>query len=181
MFTTSKMLKPVRCGDRRTSESILLKSRLLHRLKEFHSVEVEDLAVETKDQRREITELKKQIDSLQNELESQKEANVLSPSNTMKNLVERLRLQLVHKEKQIKVCQECFFFFYDFGSEACFHHDLFPQALSKVLLELRTQMTSAAEQQVLANAAQTEERLNVQKLVDKHTKDLKVGLRLSHD
>ncbi|XP_051917156.1 centrosomal protein of 290 kDa-like isoform X2 [Hippocampus zosterae] len=124
----------------------------MSRLKEFHSVEVEDLAVETKDQRREITELKKEIDSLRNELESQKEANVLSPSNTMKNLVERLRLQLVHKEKQIK-------------------------ALSKVLLELRTQMTSAAEQQVLANAAQTEERLNVQKLVDKHTKDLKARVQ----
>ncbi|XP_077423509.1 centrosomal protein of 290 kDa isoform X2 [Vanacampus margaritifer] len=118
------------------------------RLKESHVVEVEDLALETKNQKREITELKKEIDSLQNELESQKEANVLSPSNTMKNLVERLRLQLVHKEKQIK-------------------------ALSKVLLELRTQMTSAAEQQVLANAVQTEEKLNVQKLVDKHTKELK--------
>ncbi|XP_077373342.1 centrosomal protein of 290 kDa isoform X3 [Festucalex cinctus] len=127
------------------------------RLKESHVVEVEDLALETKDQRREITELKKEIDSLQNELESQKEANLLSPSNTMKNLVERLRLQLVHKEKQIK-------------------------ALSKVLLELRTQMTSAAEQQVLANAAQTEERLNVQKLVDKHTKELKAHVQeLSND
>ncbi|KAM9814767.1 centrosomal protein of 290 kDa-like isoform 3-T3 [Syngnathus typhle] len=120
----------------------------MSRLKESHVVEVEDLTMETKDQRGEITELKKVIDSLQKELESQIEANNLSPSNTLKNLVERLRLQLIHKEKQIK-------------------------ALSKVLLELRTQMTSAAEQQVLANAAQTEERLNVQKLVDKHTKDLK--------
>ncbi|XP_061629866.1 centrosomal protein of 290 kDa isoform X3 [Phyllopteryx taeniolatus] len=124
----------------------------LSRLKESHVAEVGDLAMETKDQRREITELKKEMDSLQNELENQKEANILSPSNTMKNLVERLRLQLVHKEKQIK-------------------------ALSKVLLELRTQMTSAAEQQVLANAAQTEERLNVQKVVDKHTKDLKAQVQ----
>ncbi|XP_049578647.1 centrosomal protein of 290 kDa [Syngnathus scovelli] len=124
----------------------------MSRLKESHAVEVEDLTMETKDQRGEITELKKVIDSLQKELEIQKEANNLSPSNTLKNLVERLRLQLVHKEKQIK-------------------------ALSKVLLELRTQMTSAAEQQVLANAAQTEERLNVQKLVDKHTKDLKAQVQ----
>ncbi|XP_061677672.1 centrosomal protein of 290 kDa isoform X2 [Syngnathoides biaculeatus] len=128
----------------------------LSRLKESHVAEVEDLAMETKDQRREITELKKEMDSLQNELENQREANILSPSNTMKNLVERLRLQLVHKEKQIK-------------------------ALSKVLLELRTQMTSAAEQQVLANAAQTEERLNVQKLVDKHTKDLKAHVQELND
>lgn len=37
-------------------------------------------------------------------------------------------------------------------------------------------MTSTAEQHVLAAAAQKEENLNVQKLIDKHTKDLKVGL-----
>lgn len=51
---------------------------------------------------------------------------------------------------------------------------LFPQALSKALLELRAEMTSAAEQQVIASAAQKEESLNVQMLVDRHTKDLKV-------
>lgn len=52
---------------------------------------------------------------------------------------------------------------------------LFSQALSKALLELRAEMTSAAEQQVIASAAQKEESLNVQMLVDRHTKDLKVG------
>lgn len=36
-------------------------------------------------------------------------------------------------------------------------------------------MTSAAEQQVIASAAQKEESLNVQMVVDRHTKDLKVG------
>ena len=36
-------------------------------------------------------------------------------------------------------------------------------------------MTSAAEQQVIASAAQKEESLNVQMLVDRQTKDLKVG------
>ncbi|XP_061772969.1 centrosomal protein of 290 kDa isoform X2 [Nerophis ophidion] len=122
------------------------------RLKEYHALEVEDLTIETTDQRGQIMEMKMEISSLQNELETQKEANVLSPSNTMKNLVERLKSQLVQKEKQIK-------------------------ALSKVLLELRTQMTSAAEQQVLASAAQTEERLNVQKVVEKHTKDLKAQVQ----
>lgn len=35
-------------------------------------------------------------------------------------------------------------------------------------------MMSAAEEQVIANAAQKEQSLNVQALVDKHTKDLKV-------
>lgn len=52
---------------------------------------------------------------------------------------------------------------------------MFSQGLSKALLELRAEMTSAAEQQVIASAAQREESLNVQMLVDKHTKDLKVG------
>lgn len=49
------------------------------------------------------------------------------------------------------------------------------QALSKVLLELRAEMTAAAEQQVITSAAQKEETLNVQVLVDRHTRELKVG------
>lgn len=53
----------------------------------------------------------------------------------------------------------------------------FIQALSKVMLELRAEMTAAAEQKVIASAAQKEETLNVQMLLDKHTKDLKVGNR----
>lgn len=36
-------------------------------------------------------------------------------------------------------------------------------------------MTAAAEQQVIASAARKEETLNVQLLVDRQTKDLKVG------
>lgn len=48
------------------------------------------------------------------------------------------------------------------------------KALSKVLLNLRAEMTSAAEQQVIASAAQKEESLNVQMLIDRQTKDLKV-------
>ena len=51
---------------------------------------------------------------------------------------------------------------------------VFSQALSKALLELRAEMTSAAEHQVVASAAQKEESLNVQLLVDRHTKDLRV-------
>lgn len=43
------------------------------------------------------------------------------------------------------------------------------------MLELRAEMTAAAEQQVIVSAAQKEETLNVQMLVDRHTKDLKVG------
>lgn len=50
-----------------------------------------------------------------------------------------------------------------------------PQALSKALLELRAELTSQAEQQIIANGAQKEEALNVQQIVDKQTKDLKVN------
>lgn len=42
------------------------------------------------------------------------------------------------------------------------------------MLEFRAQMTSQAEQQIIANAAQKEEALNVQQIVDKQTKELKV-------
>lgn len=49
-----------------------------------------------------------------------------------------------------------------------------PQALSKALLELRAELTSQAEQQIIANAAQKEEALNVQQIVDKQTKELRV-------
>lgn len=41
-------------------------------------------------------------------------------------------------------------------------------------MNLRVEMTSAAEQQVIASAAQKEESLNVQMLIDRQTKDLKV-------
>lgn len=50
-----------------------------------------------------------------------------------------------------------------------------PQGLGKALLELRSEMTALAEQQIISSAAQREESLNVQTLVDKHTKELKVS------
>lgn len=51
------------------------------------------------------------------------------------------------------------------------------QALSKALLALRAELTSQAEQQIIANAAQKEEVLNVQQIVDKQTKELRVKIR----
>ena len=50
-----------------------------------------------------------------------------------------------------------------------------PQALGKALLDLRAEMTAMAEQQIISSAVQREESLNVQMLVDKHTKELKVS------
>lgn len=53
------------------------------------------------------------------------------------------------------------------------------QALSKALLKLRAEMTSHAKQHIISIATHREENLDV--LVDKHTKELKVGYHtLSH-
>ncbi|KAK2842693.1 hypothetical protein Q5P01_012893 [Channa striata] len=124
----------------------------MSKLEESHTAQLKALTHEAEDQRSQMVQMEKEMKYLQTELEAQKEANVRSPSNTMKNLVERLKAQLGQKEKQLK-------------------------ALSKALLELRAEMTSAAEQQVIASAAQKEESLNIQMVVDKHTKDLKMRVQ----
>ncbi|XP_034144272.1 centrosomal protein of 290 kDa isoform X2 [Esox lucius] len=126
------------------------------KLEEVHTVQVKALSTEAEEQRAQLGQMDKELHYLRTELEAQKEANVRSPSNTMKNLVERLKAQLNQKEKQLK-------------------------ALSKALLELRGEMTSHAEQQIIANASQKEESLNVQLLVDKHTKDLKARVQELND
>ncbi|XP_029009885.1 centrosomal protein of 290 kDa isoform X2 [Betta splendens] len=128
------------------------KQRSMSRPEEDYVAQVKALTDETEHQRSQLAQMEQEMNDLRTELEAQKEANVRSPSNTMKNLVERLKTQLTQKEKQLK-------------------------ALSKALLELRAEMTSAAEQQVIVAAAQKEESLNVQILVDRHTKDLKVRIQ----
>ncbi|XP_039882440.1 centrosomal protein of 290 kDa isoform X2 [Simochromis diagramma] len=122
------------------------------KLEEYHVSQVKALTAENEDQRSQMAQMEKEMNDLRAELEAQKEANVRSPSNTMKNLMEQQKAQLTQKEKQLK-------------------------ALSKVLLNLRAEMTSAAEQQVIASAAQKEESLNVQMLIDRQTKDLKVQMQ----
>lgn len=73
------------------------------RLEEYHAARMKALTGETEDQRSQISQMEKEMNYLRTELEAQKEANVRSPSNTMKNLVERLKTQLTQKEKQLKV------------------------------------------------------------------------------
>lgn len=73
------------------------------RLEECRAAQVKALTAGTEDQRSQIAQMEKEINYLQTELAAQKEANVRSPSNTMKNLVERLKAQLSQKEKQLKV------------------------------------------------------------------------------
>uniref|UniRef100_A0AAQ5ZLM5 Centrosomal protein of 290kDa coiled-coil region domain-containing protein n=1 Tax=Amphiprion ocellaris TaxID=80972 RepID=A0AAQ5ZLM5_AMPOC len=135
-----------------TAELDRQRTGICFRLEENHVGKLIALTGETENQRSQMAQMEKEMNNLQTELEVQKEANIRSPSNTMKNLVERLKAQLTQKEKQLK-------------------------SLSKALLELRAEMTSAAEEQVIASAAQKEENLNVQMLVDRHTKDLKVRMQ----
>ncbi|KAA0705139.1 Centrosomal protein of 290 kDa [Triplophysa tibetana] len=120
------------------------------RLEERHTVQMKGLYQEAEDQRTQLTQIEKKLQHLRTELQAQKDANVRSPSNTMKNLVERLKSQMALKEKRLN-------------------------ALSKALLELRAELTSQAEQQIIANGAQKEEALNVQQNVDKQTKELKAS------
>ncbi|XP_052399727.1 centrosomal protein of 290 kDa isoform X2 [Carassius gibelio] len=122
------------------------------RLEERHVAQTKGLSQEAEELRAQLIQMEKELHYLRTELEAQKEANVRSPSNTMKNLMERLKTQLALKEKQLK-------------------------ALSKALLELRAELTSQAEQQIIANAAQKEEALNVQQIVDKQTKELRARVK----
>ena len=75
----------------------------LSRLEERHAAQVKGLAGDCEELRAQAAMMEKQLQSLHSELMAQKEANVRSPSNTMKNLVERLKAQLSQKEKQLKV------------------------------------------------------------------------------
>jgi len=56
----------------------------------------------------------------------------------------------------------------------CTYHYSAMQALSKALLDLRADMVSQAQSEVLANAEQAANEINVQRLVDKRTKELQV-------
>uniref|UniRef100_A0ABI7XEP4 Centrosomal protein of 290kDa coiled-coil region domain-containing protein n=1 Tax=Felis catus TaxID=9685 RepID=A0ABI7XEP4_FELCA len=118
------------------------------RLQENHAYEVKKVKAEVEDLRCLLAQSQKESQSLKSELQAQKEANSRAPTTTMRNLVERLKSQLALKEKQQK-------------------------ALSRALLELRTEMTAAAEERIISATSQKEANLNVQQMVDRHTKELK--------
>ena len=73
------------------------------RLEEHHASQVKALTGDSEDQTNRIAQMEREMTFLQTELSAQKEANVRSPSNTMKNLVDRLKAQLTQREKQLKV------------------------------------------------------------------------------
>ncbi|XP_057613521.1 centrosomal protein of 290 kDa isoform X2 [Chionomys nivalis] len=118
------------------------------RLQENHAGEVKKAQAEVEDLRRALVQAQKEAHSLKSELQAQKEANSRAPTTTMRNLVDRLKSQLALKEKQQK-------------------------ALSRALLELRAEMTAAAEERVVAVTSQKEASLRVQQVVDRHTRELK--------
>ncbi|KAM5174676.1 centrosomal protein of 290 kDa [Callospermophilus lateralis] len=118
------------------------------RLQENHAIEMKKVKAEVEDLRCLLAQSQKELQSLKSELEAQKEANSRAPTTTMKNLVERLKSQLALKEKQQK-------------------------ALSRALLELRAEMTAAAEERIISVTSQKEANLNVQQIIDRHTRELK--------
>ncbi|XP_062838862.1 centrosomal protein of 290 kDa isoform X5 [Anolis carolinensis] len=120
-------------------------------LEQKHAAEEKELKDEVDELRSVLSQMEKELMNVKTELEAQREANNRAPTTTMKNLVERLKNQLALKEKQQK-------------------------ALSKALLELRAEMTAAAEQQIISIASQKEAQMNVQQIVDKHTKELKMQM-----
>ncbi|XP_060040202.1 centrosomal protein of 290 kDa isoform X2 [Erinaceus europaeus] len=121
------------------------------RLQENHADEVKKIKAEVEDLRCLLAQSQKESQSFKSELQAQKEANSRAPTTTMRNLVERLKNQLALKDKQQK-------------------------ALSRALLELRTEMTEAAEQHIISVTSQKEANLNVQQLVDRQTKQLKLQI-----
>ncbi|XP_029398148.1 centrosomal protein of 290 kDa [Mus pahari] len=118
------------------------------RLQETHASEVKKVKAEVEDLRHALAQAQKDSQSLKSELQAQKEANSRAPTTTMRNLVDRLKSQLALKEKQQK-------------------------ALSRALLELRSEMTAAAEERIIAVTSQKEANLNVQQVVERHTRELK--------
>ncbi|XP_062059132.1 centrosomal protein of 290 kDa isoform X1 [Lepus europaeus] len=117
-------------------------------LQENHADEVKKVKAEVEDLRCLLAKSQKESQSLKSELQAQKEANSRAPTTTMRNLVERLKSQLDLKEKQQK-------------------------ALSRALLELRAEMTAAAEERIISITSQKEANLNVQQVVDRQTRELK--------
>ncbi|XP_045409241.1 centrosomal protein of 290 kDa [Lemur catta] len=118
------------------------------RLQENHADELKTVKAEVEDLRCLLGQAQKESQSLKSELQAQKEANSRAPTTTMRNLVERLKNQLSLKEKQQK-------------------------ALSRALLELRAEMTAAAEERIISATSQKEAQLNIQQVVDRHTRELK--------
>ncbi|CAH1800117.1 unnamed protein product [Owenia fusiformis] len=116
------------------------------RLVQEHKEVVENLEKQITDYKTRLDDQEQKMHLLEEELQSQREANERAPTTTMKALVDRLKNQLAVKEKQHK-------------------------ALSKALVELRGDLVSQAQDNVKANAEENASEYNVQKVVQKQTKE----------
>ena len=95
-----------------------------------------------------VREKTKENEVVTEELEAAKEANQRAPTRAMKSLVERLRNQLLIKEKEQKT-------------------------LSKALRQLRADMVTGAEENLRAHTQQVGEEVNVQMVVERETGELR--------
>ena len=102
---------------------------------------------ELESRKQNLRERAKENEVLTEELEAAREANERAPTRAMKSLVERLRNQLMIKDKEQKT-------------------------LSKALRQLRADMVSAAEENQRANTQLAGEEVNVQMIVARETAEL---------
>lgn len=108
---------------------------------------IEMLENELESRKQNLRERAKENEVLTEELEAAREANERAPTRAMKSLVERLRNQLMIKDKEQKT-------------------------LSKALRQLRADMVSAAEENQRANTQLAGEEVNVQMIVARETAEL---------
>ena len=123
-----------------TKNAELAKARLMEKIKELEN------ELELREQN--LRERAKENEVLTEELEAAREANERAPTRAMKSLVERLRNQLMIKDKEQKT-------------------------LSKALRQLRADMVSAAEENLRANTHLAGEEVNVQMIVARETAELR--------
>jgi centrosomal protein CEP290 len=123
-----------------TKNAELAKARLTEKIKELEN------ELELREQN--LRERAKENEVLTEELEAAREANERAPTRAMKSLVERLRNQLMIKDKEQKT-------------------------LSKALRQLRADMVSAAEENLRANTHLAGEEVNVQMIVARETAELR--------
>ena len=108
---------------------------------------IEGLENDLQSRDQDLRERVKENEVLTEELEAAREANERAPTRAMKSLVERLRNQLMIKDKEQKT-------------------------LSKALRQLRADMVNAAEENLRANTQLAGEEVNVQMIVARETAEL---------
>lgn len=127
--------------------------------KEKFTTKITELENELSLREQHLRDRTKENEALTEELEAAREANDRAPTRAMKSLLERLRNQLLIKDKEQKT-------------------------LSKALRQLRADMVNAAEENLRANTQLAGEEVNVQLIVERETSELREsvkGLESKHE